>query len=129
MKIISAVIATAALSLGLAGNSMAAPGHADNSRLKQHSAQNKHHSVKKPSKKVVVQKRVQKAPVKRVVRAVTKRAPNKRIAPRSYRVRPGDTLHRIAARNHISLQKLIKLNNLWGHRANNLHIGMVIRLG
>ena len=129
MKIFSAAIVTTVLALGLAGNSMAAPGHNNDNRLKQYSSQNKHQSAKKPSKKVVVQKRVHKAPVKRIVRAVTKRAPNKKVSNRSYRVRPGDTLNRIAARNHVSLQKLIKLNNLWGKRANNLRVGMVIRLG
>ncbi|PWQ93260.1 LysM peptidoglycan-binding domain-containing protein [Leucothrix pacifica] len=54
---------------------------------------------------------------------VVKKAPAK-----VYRVRPGDNLYRIAARNHVSVDKLIKINGLWGKKASNLKVGMVLRL-
>jgi len=65
---------------------------------------------------------------KRVKRFINKRAKTRYISKRVYRVRPGDTLSRIAARKNISLQKLIRINRLWGDKANKLSIGMVIRL-
>ncbi|PWQ97561.1 LysM peptidoglycan-binding domain-containing protein [Leucothrix arctica] len=127
MKILNAAIVTTVLALGLAGNSMAAPSHADTLKM-QKSAQSKHQKAKQPAKKIIVQKKAQKQVVKRVVKVVSKRAPVKKVANRSYRVRPGDTLSRIAARNHVSVQKLVKLNQLWGKKANNLRVGMFIRL-
>ena len=127
MKILNAAIVTTVLALGLAGNSMAAPSHADKLKM-QKAAQIKNQKVKQPAKKIIVQKKAQKQVVKRVVKVVTKKAPIKKVVKRSYRVRAGDTLSRIAARNHVSVQKLVKLNQLWGNKANNLRVGMVIRL-
>ena len=130
MKIFNAAIVTTVLALGLAGNSMAAPINADMLKMKQ-ASQGKHQPVKQATKKIVVKKQVKKvvkAPVKRVVKVVTKKAPTKQASKRSYRVRSGDTLYRIAARNNVSVQKLIKLNSLWGKKATNLRIGMVLRL-
>ena len=132
MKILNAAIVTTVLALGLAGNSMAAPSHSDSYKLKQYQAQTKHQKTKKPSKKVVVKvikKAVKKAPNKRFVKVVSKKVSKKKVAQRSYRVKPGDTLSRIAKRNHTSVQKLIRLNNLWGNKANNLSVGMKIRIG
>ena len=111
MKILSAAIVTTVLALSLAGTATAAPSKAE---LK-----------KQPTKHVVVKKVVKKAPVKQIVKKVVK----KKVVQRNYRVKAGDTLSRIAKRNNTSVQKLSKLNNLWGKKASNLRIGMVIRLG
>ena len=118
MKTLNAAIVTTVLALGLAGTSMAAPGHSDNIKLKQ--AQAKHQVAQKQTKKVVVKKVVKKAPVKIV---------KKKVAVKTYRVRSGDTLSKIAARYNVSLNKLIQVNKLWGNKANNLNVGMTIRLG
>ncbi|RVU85895.1 LysM peptidoglycan-binding domain-containing protein [Leucothrix sargassi] len=117
MKIVNAVVISTLLSVGLAGNALAAP----KGERHGHGAK-KVVVVKQPARKAhrhVVKKR----PAKRVVKRVIKRAP-----ANVYRIRPGDTLYTIAARNRISVSKLIKLNNLWGHRSNNLRVGMTIRL-
>ena len=129
MKILNAAIVTTILALGLAGNSMAAPSHSDSYKSKQQKAQTKHQKAKKPSKKIVVKKVVKKAASKYFVKVAAKPVAKKKVTQRSYRVKPGDTLSRIAQRNHTSVQKLIKLNNLWGKKANNLRVGMVIRIG
>jgi len=150
MKTINTAIVTALLAMGIAGNATASPRQSDTIVLKQMSYQGGHKAAKKVTtykrgqqKRVV--KRIAKkrsykessnrlsrkqtyTKTKRLKRFVNKRANNKHLSKRTYRVRSGDTLTRIAARNHVSLQKLIKINKLWGNKANNLHIGMIIRL-
>ena len=135
MKTVSTVIVSALLAIGLAGNAMAAPGH--QSHDKDHKVVKKvfvnKAAPRQANKRVVTKKAaparvVKRAPVKRVaakrvVKRVVKKAP-----ARVYRVRPGDTLYRIAARNRVSVNKLIKINGLWGKKANNLRVGMVLRL-
>ena len=84
---------------------------------------------KKATKKVAVKKVAQKRVVQKKVaqKQVTKRVVKKQRA-KNYRVRSGDTLSRIAARNGTSVKQLIKLNGLWGKKANNLRVGMKIRV-
>ena len=120
MKLLNTAIITTLLTAGLAANALAAPN--------QHGQKND----KKATQKVVVIKQapkkvtVKKAP-QRVVKKVVQQAP-KRVVSKSYKVRPGDTLSKIAARNRTSVNNLIKINKLWGNKANNLKVGMVIRL-
>lgn len=45
-----------------------------------------------------------------------------------YRVRPGDTLSKIAAKTGVSLHRLVKLNKLYGNKKNRLLVGQVLRL-
>ena len=134
MKTLNTAIITAILALGFAGTSMAAPGHSDNYKLKQYSHQ-KQKVVKHSGKRAVVQKHVKRAPAKRVVKRIAKQVIYKKVKQmakpsksRSYRVKPGDTLARIAKRNRVSLNHLIRVNKLWGHKANHLRVGMIIRL-
>ncbi|RVU86630.1 LysM peptidoglycan-binding domain-containing protein [Leucothrix sargassi] len=61
-------------------------------------------------------------------KVVNKRVAKTQTSHRNYRVQNGDTLYRIAQRNNIPVQTLVKLNNLWGSKATNLSIGAVIRL-
>lgn len=131
MKTVNTVVVSALLAVGLAGNAMAAPNHSNDRHVKKvyvNKAASKHAPKRVVTKraapvKVVKRQIVKKAAPKRVVKRVVKKAP-----PRVYRVRPGDTLYRIAARNHVSVSKLIKINGLWGNKANNLRVGMVLRL-
>ncbi len=131
MKTINTAIITAILALGFAGTSVAAPSHSDRNNLKLH-LQQKQKVMKHAGKRVVVQKQTKRAPAKRVVKRVVKQAIFKKVKQqskyRTYRVQPGDTLARIAKRNRVSLNQLIKINKLWGNRANRLHVGMIIRL-
>ncbi|HPE61651.1 MAG: LysM peptidoglycan-binding domain-containing protein [Thiothrix sp.] len=43
-------------------------------------------------------------------------------------VQRGDTLGRIAARHRVGLKRLQQLNNLYGHRANSIWVGMRLRI-
>lgn len=100
---------------------------------------------KNAPKKIIVQKAAPKKVVKHVVvkqapRKVVKHVAVKKAAPKkvavkqvshkakTYRVRSGDTLSTIAARTHVSVNQLIKINKLWGNKANQLWVGMTIRL-
>ena len=135
MKILSTVIVTATLAFGLVANSVAAPGHSNNGYWKQAQQHKKHqnkHRAHKVPKRVVKHKRVHKAPAKRIVKKIIKQqiiGHTNHALRHVYRVRPGDTLARIAARNHISLQRLLKINNIrGGHRAHRLRPGQHIRI-
>lgn len=118
MNTLNTAIVTALLAMGLAGNAMAAPNnHAperDNQIVKKV-------VIKKNAPKQII---VKKAAAKKVV--VVKQAPKAKA--RTYRVRSGDTLSKIAARTHVSVNQLIKINKLWGNKANQLRVGMTIRL-
>ncbi len=46
----------------------------------------------------------------------------------TYRVRPGDTLSRIAVKTGVSVHKLVRLNKLYGARKNHLEVGQKLRL-
>jgi len=93
-------------------------------------------SPKKVQKTTVVVKK----PKVTTVRTTTKVKPHahsqktvvvvKKTTPRqrTYRVRAGDTLSHIAARNKVTVQYLINLNKLWGKKAHFLNIGAVIKL-
>ena len=130
MSTLNTAIVTAFLAIGLAGNAMAAPNN--------HSSERNNKIVKKvvvkknAPKQIVVKKAapkkavVRKAAPKKVV--VVKQAPKKSYKAKTYRVRSGDTLSKIAARNRVSVNQLIKLNKLWGNKANQLRVGMSIRL-
>lgn len=124
MKMLTTSVLTAIMAIGLAGNAMAAPKHEDTVAIKKVTAQtsHQHKNVKqvsqKPTKKIV-----KHVATKRVV----KQQPKKVVKVRTHRVRSGDTLYRIATRYGISLNKLMKLNNL--RNANHLKVGMTIRLG
>lgn len=127
MKTLSTVVVGTLLAIGLAGNAAAAPsqhvqGHGAKKVVMVKAASKK--AAKKFVVKSVAQKKVVKkfAP-KKVVKKIVKKSRTK-----TYRVRSGDTLSRIAARNHTSVKQLIKLNGLWGNKANNLYVGMKIRI-
>ena len=140
MKTLNTAIVTALLAMGLAGNAMAAPGHQSSDRdnkivmkVTTHKAAPSHHIAKKVVKKVTPQRSahktvVKRAPAKKVVKRVVSKQHNKKVAKRVYRVRPGDTLYSIGKRNHVSVNQLVKINKLWGNKANNLRVGMVLRL-
>lgn len=49
-------------------------------------------------------------------------------AAKTVRVKSGDTLSKIARRHHVSLQRLMQLNNLHGDKANHIKVGQIIRL-
>ena len=137
MKTVNTVVISALLAVGLAGNAMAAPSHHGEDKVVKkvfvNKAAPKHANKRVTTKKaaparvvkhtVVKRNVVKKAAPKKVTKRVVKKAPAK-----VYRVRPGDTLYRIAARNHVSVDKLIKTNGLWGKKASNLKVGMVLRL-
>ena len=140
MKLVNTVIVSAILAMGLAGNATAAPQHtlSDKSAKKivvikaaPNRVSNKVVVIKaapnRVSNKVVVKRVANKALSKKVAKRVVKRV-IKKAATKVYRVRPGDTLNRIAARNRVSVDKLIRLNGLWGKKASNLKVGAVIRL-
>ena len=132
MKAVNTVVISALLAVGLAGNAMAAPNHHSNDKGAKKVFVNK--TASKHANKRVVTKKA--APARVVKRTVVKKAAPKKVSKRVvkkapakvYRVRPGDTLYRIAARNHVSVDKLIKINGLWGKKASNLKVGMVLRL-
>jgi len=100
MKTLSTVVVGTLLAIGLAGNAAAAP-----QQYTQGHGANKVVIVKASAKKVVKKQHI-----------------------KTYTVRRGDTLSRIAARNNTSVKKLIKLNSLWGKKANNLRVGMKLRV-
>ncbi|WP_022953392.1 LysM peptidoglycan-binding domain-containing protein [Leucothrix mucor] len=120
MKTLNTAIVTALLAMGLAGNAMA----------NNHGSDKDHKVVKK----VVVQKVVKQvvvkkaAPKKMVKQVVVKKAPPKKVIAKTYHVRAGDTLSKISARTHVPVNSLIKLNKLWGNKANQLRVGTVLRL-
>lgn len=132
MKTVNTVVISALLAVGLAGNAVAAPNHHGEDKVVKKVFVNKTPS-KHANKRVVTKKA---APARVVKRTVVKKAAPKKVSKRVvkkaaakvYRVRPGDTLYRIAARNHVSVDKLIKINGLWGKKASNLKVGMVLRL-
>ena len=141
MKTLNTAIVTALLAMGLAGNAMAAPGHHSSDRdnkivmkVSTHKAAPNRHAAKKVVKRATPQRSahkavVKRAPAKRVVKHVaSKKHNNKTVSKRVYRVRSGDTLYSIAKRNHVSVNQLVKINKLWGHKASNLRVGMVLRL-
>lgn len=126
MKIVNTVVVSALLAIGLAGNAAAAPSehHSKRGAIKLYKVQKvSNHAAKKITIKKAVKQAVKRSVHKAVVKRVAKKSYSK-----VYRVRPGDTLYRIAARNHTSVGKLVKLNQLWGKKASNLRVGMVIRL-
>ena len=45
-----------------------------------------------------------------------------------YRVRPGDSLNKIAYKTGVSVQRLVKLNKLYGNKKNRLLVGQVLHL-
>lgn len=98
MKTVSTMAITALLSIGLAGNALAAGGH-------------KAPTQGKGANKVTV----------------VKQAPKKQVK-KTYKVRKGDTLYRIAAKNKTSVTKLMRLNNLTPKKAKHLKVGMVLRV-
>ncbi|RVU84704.1 LysM domain-containing protein [Leucothrix sargassi] len=100
MKTLSTVVVGTLLAIGLAGNAAAAPNQ---------------YTQGNGAKKVVI-----------VKTSAKKAAQNKKI--KTYTVRRGDTLSRIAARNHTSVKQLIKLNSLSAKQANNLRVGMKLRV-
>ena len=123
MKTVNTVIVGALLAIGLAGNAAAAPGHHGHGhgakKIVVVKAAPKRAAKKVIFKKVAQKKIIQKKVLKRIA---------KKLRAKTYRVRSGDTLSRIAARNYTSVRQLIKLNGLWGNKANHLRIGMKIRL-
>ncbi|RVU86632.1 LysM peptidoglycan-binding domain-containing protein [Leucothrix sargassi] len=99
MKMLNAAIVSAVLTLGIAGNSMAAPSKAEQPQQKV--TQVKQQAAQKASKKVVA---------------------------KTYKVRKGDTIFSIAKKNNVSVSAIIKLNKLWGNKVQNLKVGSIIRL-
>lgn len=99
-----------------------------------------------PAAKIAVKKTVQKAKPQsaranraerkkraqqrklRQQRAAKKRAAEKRARARFYRVRSGDTLTKIAAKKGVSVNKLVRLNRLYGSKKNHIEVGMRLRL-
>ena len=118
MKTLSTVVAGTLLAIGLASNAAASPGH----QVYGHGAK-KVVIVKAAPKKVVKKVVVQKAAQKKVIKKFAKK-----VHVKTYNVRRGDTLRSIAARHRISVKYLMKVNGLWGKKANNLRTGMKIRV-
>ena len=127
MKSVSIVVAGALLAIGLAGNAMAAPGQHSHGHGAKKVVMVKAAS-KKAAKKFVVKKVAQKKVMKKFAPKKVVKKIVKKSRAKTYKVRSGDTLSRIAARNHTSVKQLIKLNGLWGNKANNLYVGMKIRI-
>ena len=88
----------------------------------------------KPEIKKAVVKQVKKKSQKRAKRAERKqrntRAQQARMLKRSkfYRIRRGDTLYRISVKSGISLNRLVRLNKLYGKKKHNIQAGQTIRL-
>ncbi len=140
MKILNTVIVTSVLALGLAGNSMAAPSQVQLLKIQQQTAQANKQAAQQRAAQIqrqaaqqkVVQARQQAIKAQQLQaakkRVVVQKVPSKQVAQSNYRVATGDTLYRIAQRNNVSVETLVKLNGLWGSKASNLSIGAIIRL-
>ena len=140
MKILNTVIVTSVLALGLAGNSMAAPSQVQLLKIQQQTAQANKQAAQQRAAQIqrqaaqqkVVQARQQAIKAQQLQaakkRVVVQKVPSKQVAKSNYRVATGDTLYRIAQRNNVSVETLVKLNGLWGSKASNLSIGAIIRL-
>lgn len=98
MKLLNTIALSTLLSIGLAGNAMAAQGH----------------DVKGQGKAAISKVAVKSA--------------NHKNIQKTYRVTRGDTLYSIAAKTKVPVSKLMKLNNLTKKKANNLKVGTIIRL-
>lgn len=99
-------------------------------------------AASKPAKVVKKAKTVKRAKPKKSVR--TKRAERKKRQQRAerkkramakrmkrsktYRVRSGDTLTQISKKTGVSVNKLVRLNRLYGSKKNRLEIGQRLRL-
>ena len=140
MKILNTVIVTSVLALGLAGNSIAAPSQVQLLKIQQQTAQANKQAAQQRAVQIqrqaaqqkVVQARQQAIKAQQLQaakkRVVVQKVPSKQVAQSNYRVATGDTLYRIAQRNNVSVETLVKLNGLWGSKASNLSIGAIIRL-
>ena len=140
MKILNTVIVTSVLAFGLAGNSMAAPSQVQLLKIQQQTAQANKQAAQQRAAQIqrqaaqqkVVQARQQAIKAQQLQaakkRVVVQKVPSKQVAQSNYRVATGDTLYRIAQRNNVSVETLVKLNGLWGSKASNLSIGAIIRL-
>lgn len=105
MKIVNTVVVSALLAIGLAGNAAAAPSEHNSKRgaIKLYEVQKmSKHTAKKIAVKKAVKQSVKRSAHKAAVKRVVSKKFAKKVAKKSYskvyRVRPGDTLYRIAAR-------------------------------